>query len=391
MAAKHWVLTDLSPHDGELFSITPFDFLPEENVVGGWSVTKRRLRGGRGDGVEMVCIDNGRLRFIVLPTRGMGLWKAWCGDLEVGWKSPANGPVHPALVPLSDPSGIGWLRGFDELVARCGLESNGAPQFTPSGVLKYPLHGRIQNTPAHHVELTVDPERGEISLCGVVDETALFGNSLRLRSTYTTSFGDSTLRITDMVENISGSPKDFELLYHTNFGVPILTPGAKVVLPVKRMAPRDANAAGRDRYDVWDTYEQPTPGIPEVCYYCDLYADSQGVSGALFHDPDANRGVWQKFSRDQFPCFTLWKNPLPETDGYVTGFEPGTNYPNTHDFEKSHGRVVTLAAGQSRIFEMELSLLTDADAVTQARESLRDIVAGRPSLFLEQPDPQWCE
>ena len=30
-------------------------------------------------GVDIVEIDNGKFRFIVVPTRGMGLWKAWLG------------------------------------------------------------------------------------------------------------------------------------------------------------------------------------------------------------------------------------------------------------------------------------------------------------------------
>ena len=36
-------------------------------------------------------------------------------------------------VPLTEPSGLGWLSGFDELMVRCGLESNGAPDFDDSG------------------------------------------------------------------------------------------------------------------------------------------------------------------------------------------------------------------------------------------------------------------
>ena len=49
--------------------------------------------------------------------------------MELGWKSPVHGPVHPNFVPLNEPSGLGWLDGFDELFVRCGLESNGAPDF----------------------------------------------------------------------------------------------------------------------------------------------------------------------------------------------------------------------------------------------------------------------
>ena len=38
-----------------------------------------------------------------------------------------DGPVHPGLVNLAAGGGLGWLDGFDELMARCGLENNGAP------------------------------------------------------------------------------------------------------------------------------------------------------------------------------------------------------------------------------------------------------------------------
>ena len=53
--------------------------------------------------------------------------------VEVGWQSPVDGPVHPQFVPLADPSGLGFLDGFDELIVRCGLESNGAPEFDERG------------------------------------------------------------------------------------------------------------------------------------------------------------------------------------------------------------------------------------------------------------------
>ena len=131
----------------------------------GYSVTRYRMQGGLSDGVEVIRVDNGLLKFDILPTRGMSIWKAWLGDSEIGWKSPVRGPVHPALVDLGEPSGLGWLDGFDELFVRCGLESNGAPEFDEkTGRLKYPLHGRIGNKPAHHVEVSVDGDSGEIKV-----------------------------------------------------------------------------------------------------------------------------------------------------------------------------------------------------------------------------------
>jgi hypothetical protein len=59
----------------------------------GYSVTKRTLRGGLRDGVDLVEVDNGLFRFTVLPTRGMGVWCAMLGDLRLGWQSPVKGPA----------------------------------------------------------------------------------------------------------------------------------------------------------------------------------------------------------------------------------------------------------------------------------------------------------
>ena len=155
----------------------------------GYSVVKRTLQGGLRDGVDVIEVHNGRLRFVVVPTRGMGIWRAGCGDLLFGWQSPVKGPVHPAFVNLWEPSGIGWLSGFDELLVRCGLESNGAPEFRPNGALRWPLHGRIANTPAHKVEVAIDGDSGEIVIRGIVDEARLFGNKLRLATTIRTQVG----------------------------------------------------------------------------------------------------------------------------------------------------------------------------------------------------------
>ena len=52
-----------------------------------------------------------------------------------------------------------------------------------------------------------------------------------------------------------------------------------------------------------------------------------------------------RWSRQEMPCFTVWKNTGALEDGYVTGLEPATNYPNFKTFERQQGRVVVLPPG----------------------------------------------
>jgi galactose mutarotase-like enzyme len=385
MAKKTWTLTDA---DRDLFveeiRLTPDDV---KGAATGYSVSKRTLRGGLRDGVDVIEVDNGAFRFVVVPTRGMGIWHAFHGDFRFGWHSPVNGPVHPSMVRLDDPSGLGWLDGFDEMLVRCGLEYNGGPEFNDNGTLRYGLHGKIANIPAHRVEVSIDGQSGEIDVAGVVDEARLFGNKLRLAATVSTRLGQPGLTITDTVTNISAEPSELQLIYHTNFGPPLLDPGSKVVLPVKRLAAYDKVAL--KNLPKWDTFGPQTPGAPEACFLLELAARANGQTQAVLRNKAANRGVSYKFSKEQLPWFTIWKNRQAKADGYVIGLEPGTNLPNTKSFEKEKGRVAVLAPGQSRAFELALDFLPDAGAVAAAEKSVAALRRGATPQIFQKLMPDW--
>jgi len=385
MAEKSWTLTDV---EQDVY-VEQLRLSPAEvgGPAKGYSVTKRRLRGGLRDGVDVIEVDNGAFRFVLVPTRGMGIWRASCAELPLGWKSPVLGPVHPAFVRSPEASGIGWLDGFDELLCRCGLESNGAPEFNPNGSVRYGLHGKIANLPAHKVQLAIDGETGLIRVSGIVDEARLFGNKLRMVSVVTTQVGRLGLSLTDTVSNLSAEPSELELLYHVNFGVPLLEPGAKVVLPVRKVAPRDAAAIGN--ISEWDTYGPETPGAPEAVFFLDLAAAPDGQTQALLRNKGASRGVSLKFNKNQLPCFTLWKNRQAAADGYVTGLEPATNFPNAKSFEKQKGRVIVLSPGERRQFELTLEVHPDAPSVAAAQQAVAKLQEGIVPETLPHTDPDW--
>lgn len=385
MACHTWTLCDV---DQDLFVETLA--LSPKQVGGkavGYSVVKRALRGGLRDGVDVIEVDNGTFRFVVVPTRGMGLWHAMQGSVSLGWKSPVKGPVHPAFVRIDEASGIGWLGGFDELMVRCGLESNGAPEFNDQGGLRYPLHGKIANIPAHKVELTIDDETGEITVSGEVDEARLFGSKLRLRTQYTTRVGQPGLTVRDTVVNLSAEPGEFQLLYHTNLGVPLVGPGAKVAVPVRKMAPRDEAAVGN--LSQWDTYGPEQPGVPEVCFFFQPLGDAQGRTRAVLHNAAGDQGVSLHYNLQQLPYFILWKNRHAAADGYVTGLEPAINFPNRRSFEKAHGRVAALAPGESRSFELTLEVHPSAESIATALQDVRRLQEGASATILAKPDPEW--
>lgn len=355
---------------------------------GKWVVHCSRLRGGLSDGVDIIDVHNGKLSFIVIPTRGMSLWKAELQNWSIGWKSPVRGPVHPAFVDLGEPSGLGWLDGFDELLVRCGLESNGAPEFDEkTGQLKYPLHGRIANKPAHNVSVSFDPEKQEISVRGVVEECRFHFLKLRMTSTYTTKLGSTSIQIHDEIENLSASPAEMQLLYHVNFGLPLLDAGASLVGPFKTVVPRNDHAA--EGIKSWNSYQAAEPGFEEQVYFTDLQADAEGRTRALLKNAHGTQGVSLAYNTKELPCFSLWKNTTSEADGCVTGLEPATNYPNPRTFEGKQGRVKKIAGGGKTSFHLTLEIHGTTDEVAQAEKSAQAIAKAKPTIH-DKPQPGWC-
>lgn len=384
MSIKKWTIIDgdSNTHVDQLL-LRPVDV---GGPAQGYSVAKHTLKGGLRENVAAVRVDNGTLAFELLATRGMGIWKAWIGDEEIGWQSPIAGPVHPSFVPLAEPSGLGWLDGFDELLVRCGLESNGAPEFNDQGKLVYGLHGRIANRPAERVEIEIDNESGELKVTGDVTETRFLFRRLRLRSATSTRVGETVIRIRDELINESDQPTTVQMLYHVNFGTPLLETGSRFVAPVAELAPRDPRAA--EGLDQWSTYGDAEAGYAEQVYFMKLATDADGRSFAALRNAAGTRAVLLRFSTDQLPCFTLWKNTAGRADGYVTGLEPGTNFPNVKSYEQQQNRVVSLEPGQTYPIDLEMEVVADANRVAELDELAKQIQPGDPTIH-RQPQPGW--
>ncbi len=350
------------------------------------AVKLRTLSEGMSRGVDVIRIENGVAAVEVLPSRGMSVWKAWVGDDEIGWRSPVQGPILPSFVPISEPSGLGWLDGFDELLVRCGLESNGAPEFNDDGVLQYPLHGRIGNRPAHDVTLEIDDESGEVAVTGVVDEIRFHFLKVQLTSTLKVRAGEQGFRIHDSIENLSASAAEIQLIYHINFGHPLLDGGSQLAVPLKELVPRNDHAASG--IGSWNEYQAETAGYEEQVYFATLRGDNEGKTETLLKNAHGTRGVSLHFKTEQLPCFTVWKNTTSMHDGYVTGLEPGTNYPNPRSYEGEQGRVAKLKGRGSVEFDVQVQIHTEPDDIAEAEQRIA-MLSGSATIH-NAPQKGWC-
>ncbi|QDS95164.1 hypothetical protein FF011L_39510 [Roseimaritima multifibrata] len=324
------------------------------------SLRRGRFVSGAADGVEVIQIDTGAICVWVLPTRGMGIWKIQAGEQTLGWKSPVEGPVHPALVPIHDDSGIGWLEGFDELLVRCGLESNGAPEWDADGKLIYPLHGRIANLPAGNLKVEFDAESGRLTLSGQVNESRLFFKNLQLESCLTVTAGQSQVQVEDRVTNRMSQPAKTQMLYHINVGVPLLSAGAKVRIASTDVTGKDATSQAE--IEQWNQVGPPVSGYGERVYFIAPEATGDW-SAALLQSADSQQGLGVAFDTTTLPHLVMWKNTAAVEDGYVVGLEPATNLPNQRSQEEAAGRIVSLEPGGTVVYRLSLNVLQSATEV----------------------------
>ena len=90
-AASHYQVLTSARRDthAESWQLTSSD-LPTYEGADRWSINKRTLHGGKQEGVDLIKVDNGRLQFRVIPTRGMSVLDVTLGDVRLGWDSPVK-------------------------------------------------------------------------------------------------------------------------------------------------------------------------------------------------------------------------------------------------------------------------------------------------------------
>lgn len=380
--AAEFVLTDvLSGTDVGNWKITSEQLGIESKTP--FTVEKKRLHGGRQEGVDLLIVDNGLMQISLVPTRGMGIYNVKSDDLRVGWDSPVKEIVNPVYIDLESRNGLGWLDGFNEMLVRCGYEWTGHPGVDDDGFLKS-LHGRVQNIPASFVKVTIDEQPPyAIHVEGQVEERTFKFSDLVTRMKFTVVPGDNKFSIQDNLTNNADYENEYQIIYHSNFGTPILEEGSIVNAPVKQISPfNDYAKAG---LKTWQTYLAPTKDFDEMVFNIVPIADSKGDTLAVLHNKAGDKGVAVSYNVKQLPVLTLWKNTDTLKQGYVTGIEPGTSYAYNTKYQRSLGLVPKIQPGETKTFDLTYTILRDKLATDKALAQVKKIQGDKKTELREEP------
>jgi hypothetical protein len=185
-------------------------------------------------------------------------------------------------------------------------------------------------------QVTAAVSGDDLVITGVLRETALFGYVLQLhRRIILPAFG-SRIIIEDTVENLTPRTEEFMLLYHCNFGYPLISEKARLVLPEPRKTtPRsDFAQTGLGREC---TFDPPVDGEEERVFFHEMKEFRARVE-----NPFAGIAVTLTWSSDTLPVLAQWRSMA--SGDYVLGLEPSNNFIMGRVKERENGTLQTIGA-----------------------------------------------
>lgn len=310
------------------------------------------LSKGKGKGMTLLQIRNGKgLEITLSPDRCMDISRiSFKGD-NIGYFSPC-GYVAPAYY---DKDGAGFLKSFTAgFMTTCGLNAVGSP-CTDNGE-DLPLHGNIANTPCE--DYSYFETENEIIVKGAIRNATIFNDSYLLTREYKISKTENTFEISDNVLNIGNTVIPCMMLYHINFGYPILSENSKVYIPSETIKARDEHA--QDNIATCREMEKPQKGYQECCYYYDVNAKNDTASVGIYN-PDVNKGVKISYDKTSLPFFTQWK--MMGMKEYVLGLELGNCTPDGRDVMRKNGTLVELAPNEEYNTSIKINFSEDMEEI----------------------------
>ena len=312
---------------------------------------------GRGTRALDVWTSAG-LQYTVVPDRGMNICGFKYGGVPLDWSS-GGGLTSPFLY---DPRDWGWTRSFNGgLLHTCGLSNVGEP-CDEEGV-HYGGHGRISNTPAENVAWEVSyPWDGgaplgatphgtanEISVKGRCTVANVMGEHLVLERTIGSAADGKSLHLHDRITNIGHGKTPVFLLYHCNFGFPLVSPASKLNVPANEATNIDGNVVSE-----FDKISPPNDSNEEELFYPRI--SDREVEVSLFNPELSTNGlgIYMKYSRESLPFLTIWKFFQKRT--YVLAIEPGTCYVEGRTAEMEKGRAAMLDTDESYETDLEIGV-----------------------------------
>lgn len=284
----------------------------------------------------------GGLAVRILPDRGLDVLDARVGGVPLHWTGPAGeGP------PLPIREGHRWLEAFaGGLVTTCGLAHVGEP------VPGHGLHGDASHLRAAEVAVrrsVQDDGSVEVVVAGLVRDRRFDGHDLELRRTLRLVTGEARLELTDRTTNRGGTAVPAPILYHLNFGWPLVDDDTTVEV--------EARTGGRVLFGDpaalpggWERPGRLARGVAPVTVEHRLAG--AGEARARIRRPSQGLEVEIRFGLDTLPRLFQWIDPRPGRA--VVALEPANATTEAVESDPSMAALLPLAPGATRTTRLSI-------------------------------------
>ena len=271
---------------------------------------------GPARGSRLYIVENGGgLAFTVNADRGFDITECTFSGIPVAWRSPV-GDVHPSYAGDGEArllraftGGLFFTAGYTQFGAACTDDGHFLPQ-----------HGWATFLPAMAVrsENGWEGDNYRLRLSGEVRQSRLFGECITLRRTYETELGSDCFWIEDVLKNEGAHPTPHMMLYHFNFGFPLIAPGTEIVMNVASTSTRDAVAATGLSQAL--RMSEPEANFPEQVFLHELTPGEDGFGSVAIENHGIGMALRLDFDMSTLPYLYQWK--VSEKGTYVLGIEP---------------------------------------------------------------------
>jgi len=325
-----------------------------------YGIKDYRLIGSKADGMRAVDVyTSGGLGFTVLPDRGMDIYSLSFKGVNLSFVS-STGLTGSRY--FQEDGARGFFRNFHVgFLTTCGLSYMGAPCNDQDELLG--LHGVISNTPAYEVcpQIQSVGDKEYITVSGKVKEARMFGENLRLWRVVTCAVDGTSFVIDDTVQNFGFADVPFMLLYHCNFGYPMLDEGCRVVIPSTVTTARDADAEKGLRE--YAEISRPIMGYREQVFSHQLKRRKDGFATVGLINTRLALMETITYNSEVLPQLTQWKSM--GCGEYVLGLEPGNCDVLGRAHARQNGTLRFLRPGETKQHRMTVEITEGSSAIEE--------------------------
>jgi hypothetical protein len=160
--------------------------------------------------------------------------------------------------------------------------------------------------------------------------------------------------IEDRVRNDGYRTTPHMLLYHCNFGFPIVSPDSELIVDDEEVRPRDEAAArGLASHS---RFEPPQADYAEQVFFHHPRPDASGHVTASIVNRALKFGAYVRYRAAELPALAQWK--MMNAGEYVCALEPATNHETPRTVLRERGQLKHLAPGEEVQYWLELGVTT---------------------------------